>query len=120
MTTYNVRLVNESDDIDLIIECDHNVFILDAAESQGIALPYSCRSGACGACTGKIATGSVDQSQQTLLDDGQIGDGFVLTCSAYPTSDCTILINQEDQLGVASHQRVAPVFYLLANSIVSP
>ena len=98
MATYKVRLLNESCDIDSTIECDDNVFILDAAEEQGINLPYSCRAGACGACTGKTVEGDISQSQQTLLNDDQVGEGFVLTCSAYPKSDCTILVNQENQL----------------------
>jgi len=89
MTTYTVKLLDESRGINAIIDCDDNEFILDAAEAQGVDLPYSCRAGACGACAGKIKTGSVDQPQQTLLAEQQLGDGFILTCSAYPTSDCT-------------------------------
>lgn len=88
--TYEVEFV----DLDRTIDVPENQPILEAAEEQGLDLPYQCRMGVCGVCSAmRVEQGEVDQTEGMFLADGERDEGYVLTCIAKPRSDLRIRSN---------------------------
>lgn len=66
--------------------------VLDAALDAGIVLPYSCRSGTCSTCKGRIVTGSFDagRAPEQILEAEELARGCTLLCQARPESDMVV------------------------------
>jgi 2Fe-2S type ferredoxin len=87
---YEVEFLKEGE----TIEIPNNETILDSGEDSGWDLPYACRQGQCVSCAGQIQEGPsedfVEHDNQQMLDENELGDGYTLTCVAYPRGDFTI------------------------------
>ncbi|OVA06017.1 2Fe-2S ferredoxin-type domain [Macleaya cordata] len=97
MAVYKVKLIGPEGE-EHEFEAPDDCYILDSAENAGLELPYSCRAGACSTCAGQMASGSVDQSDGSFLDETQMSKGYLLTCISYPTADCVIHTHKEGDL----------------------
>lgn len=89
--TYTVEFVDEGVTLDI----PENKPILEAAEEAGLDLPYQCRMGVCGVCSGMCEDGGdVDQIEGMFLSESEKEEGYVLTCVAKPHSDMKIRTNE--------------------------
>ena len=93
---YTITVVTPDETLSL--ECADDQYILDAIDDAGVDIPYSCRAGACSSCAGRVTAGTIDQEEQSFLDDDQMESGFALLCVTYPTSDCTVETHKEESL----------------------
>ncbi len=65
---------------DSCVHAAAETYILDATDDAGVDMPYSCRSGTCSSCTGKIVSGTLDQDEQQFLQEDQVAAGYALLC----------------------------------------
>uniref|UniRef100_UPI00404B151B 2Fe-2S iron-sulfur cluster-binding protein n=1 Tax=Flavobacterium sp. TaxID=239 RepID=UPI00404B151B len=79
--------------ITIILDSEETTFemsekqtILEAALKHGLDAPYSCQGGICSSCLGRITEGSAEMKKNSILTDGEIAEGLILTCQAHATS----------------------------------
>ncbi len=65
--------------------CDDGETILEAAQREGITLPFGCQMGACGRCKLRKISGEVSYEK-----DFDCEDGYVLTCVAKAVGNVVI------------------------------
>ena len=66
--------------------------MLNAAHAANVLIGYSCRSGQCGSCRGRLLSGRVEypRGMPAALEQADADAGYVLFCSAHAVTDLTI------------------------------
>lgn len=92
--TFEVEYTKEGETLEVM----ENETLLEAGEDEGWDLPYACREGQCLSCGGHVADGPSEDylvhDSQEMLDEDELGDGYTLTCVAYPTANLTLETNE--------------------------
>jgi len=60
--------------------------ILDAAMDAGVDAPFSCKGAVCCTCKAKVMKGKVTMDMNYALSDGEVEEGYILTCQSHPAS----------------------------------
>ncbi len=58
--------------------------ILDAALDEGVDVPYACKGAVCCTCRAKLVEGKVKMDNNYALTDGEVKEGYILTCQSHP------------------------------------
>jgi ring-1,2-phenylacetyl-CoA epoxidase subunit PaaE len=85
LKTRTVTVVYDDEEFEFPVEPDTT--ILETALDRDIDLPYSCQSGLCTACRGKLLSGKIKMDEEEGLSDSEREQGFVLTCVGHPLTD---------------------------------
>lgn len=64
--------------------------VLEVAESIGVPIDYSCRTGICGICKTKLLEGTVSMEVQDALTPEDKADGWILACQAKSLGNVTV------------------------------
>jgi ferredoxin-NADP reductase len=73
------------------ITVGENQSILQAALQNNVQLPYSCRGGLCSTCMALCKSGEVVMAENDVLTDGDLKDGWVLTCTGHPVGEDVVI-----------------------------
>ena len=80
---------------EVTFEMSQKQTLLEASLKQGLDAPYSCQGGICSSCLARIKNGTAEMKKNTILTDGEIAEGLILTCQAHPTSS-EIFVDYDD------------------------
>lgn len=80
--------------------CSEEKTLLQAARLSGLVLEHSCRTGRCGVCKSRVASGrSIPLLPEQALSKREMEQGFILTCCRTAETDLSLDIEDLGELG---------------------
>jgi ring-1,2-phenylacetyl-CoA epoxidase subunit PaaE len=81
-------------DVTIVLEGEEHVVtvnpgktVLESGLAAGLNMPYSCQSGLCTACRGRVLNGQVKMDEDAGLSEKELAAGYVLCCVSRPLTD---------------------------------
>jgi ring-1,2-phenylacetyl-CoA epoxidase subunit PaaE len=81
-------------DVTIVLEGEEQVItvapgktVLESGLAAGLNMPYSCQSGLCTACRGRVLSGQVKMDEDAGLSEKELAAGYVLCCVSRPLTD---------------------------------
>lgn len=96
--SYKIQIHNRQTGTHHTVQVPDDRYILQAAENQGVKLPFACRNGACTTCAVRIRRGEVYQPEAMGLSQNLRDQGYALLCVSYPRSDLEVETQDEDEV----------------------
>jgi ferredoxin len=95
---HTVKIYNRQTHTHQTVQVPENRYILAAAETQGVNLPFACRNGACTTCAVRVLAGDIHQPEAMGLSQKLRESGYALLCVSYPRSDLQVETQDEDEV----------------------
>lgn len=80
-----VTVILDGDETHFSISSKGNT-ILDSALDAGADVPFACKGAVCCTCRAKVLEGTAKMEMNYALTDGEVEEGYILTCQSHPTS----------------------------------
>tara|TARA_A200000113_G_scaffold198562_1_gene190732 strand:- start:1331 stop:1639 length:309 start_codon:yes stop_codon:yes gene_type:complete len=80
---------------DYHLKLDDSKSILENLLDENIDAPHSCLGGICSTCIARVKSGDAEMTDNQILTDEEIEDGYILTCIAFSKSS-SIEIDYDD------------------------
>lgn len=87
-------------------ECQDGESVLNAALRAGFAFPYSCKTGTCASCRGRVIEGRIEYPEgwPEAITEEESREGLALFCQAVPETDLVVAVREVEAVrGIRTH-----------------
>lgn len=104
-TRFHIQVIG----LDEPVQATADQTVLEAVRQAGWELPYSCNTGVCASCKGRVLSGRIAEGRagDHTLSEQERAQGHVLFCQARPLSDLVIEPREIARIDPLARRRIA-------------